>query len=359
MRNKLRPAIYLFLLAVFLLMNCAARRPAQIDNIYERAIGKWTVLQNFTLDPKIEKKILALDPESVSQDDIDKVLSRAPAPRIMNIHGGVYPVHLAMESFSKFLIFMGYPEKSIRDPFSGSYSYSCYESSKKSAGMISWFYEREGMRPMMVGHSQGGIQTIKILHQLAGSFGKEIPVWDPLKNTAEDRTFIIDPLTGKKQPVVGSRLSYATAVGAGGLARFLPNQWVMMKRLRDIPDSVEEFTGFYIGLDIFGGDFLGFGPANKYEPNGNAIVRNVRLPASYSHVIVPVTRHLAKNRDTRDWINSYIPSEEPVLTGEFESSTLNILWAADVWHSVKKHWVIELQNLIRAKRDHEQWKTTR
>ena len=55
----------------------------------------------------------------------------------------------------------------------------------------------------------------------------------------------------------------------------------------------------------------------------------------------------------RDWINNYLPSEKPVLDVTFESSSTNILWAADVWHSIKKHWVLELQRLIRAKRDTE------
>ena len=44
-------------------------------------------------------------------------------------------------------------------------------------------------------------------------------------------------------------------------------------------------------------------------------------------------------------------SEKPVLNVTFESSSTNILWAADVWHSIKKHWVLELQRLIRAKTD--------
>ena len=36
----------------------------------------------------------------------------------------------------------------------------------------------------------------------------------------------------------------------------------------------------------------------------------------------------------------------PAETG----STDNALWAADVWFSIKKHWVIEAQRLIRARR---------
>jgi len=341
--------IYFFLLALSI-SGCAAHRYAYRLPTYEIPVERNTVLRSINVPPDIEEKILALDPESVSEKDIDEVLSHAPAPRIMNIHGGIYPVHLIMESFSKFLILMGYPEEKIRNPADGSYSYSCYESSRKLAGLLAWYYEREGMRPMIVGHSQGGIQTIKVLHQLAGHFEEQIPVWNPLDGKAGNRFSIIDPLTGEVQPVVGMKLSYATAVGAGGITRFLPNQWEMMNKLRTIPDTVEEFTGFYMGMDIFGGDLLGFGPANTYEPNGSTIVRTVKLPATYSHIFVPITRHLAKHQDTRDWINKYVPSDDPQLTGEFSSSTTNILWAADVWHSIKKHWVIELQNLIRAKR---------
>jgi hypothetical protein len=348
--KKISSPLLLLLIPALLMSGCAAHKYAYRLPTYEIHVEQNTVLRSVNIPAGIEESILVLNPESVSERDINEVLSRAPAPRIMNIHGGIYPVHLAMESFSKFLIIMGYPEEKIRNPSDGSYSYSCYESSEKLAGILAWFYEKEGMRPMIVGHSQGGIQTVKVLHQLAGLFKEDIPVWDPIGGKAENRSSIIDPLTGKEQPVVGMKISFATAVGAGGITRFLPNQWEMMSKLRTIPDAVEEFTGYYMGMDIFGGDLLGFGPANKYEANGNAVIRNVRLPSSYSHVIIPVTRHLAKNQDTRDWINNYVPSEEPQLTGEFSSSTVNILWAADVWHSIKKHWVIELQNLIRAKR---------
>jgi hypothetical protein len=34
------------------------------------------------------------------------------------------------------------------------------------------------MMPMMIGHSQGGIQAVKVLHELAGSFGSEVRVWN-------------------------------------------------------------------------------------------------------------------------------------------------------------------------------------
>jgi hypothetical protein len=348
--KKNTPALLLILYMLFL-AGCAGSHYHYTNPLYSQDIEKGSVLRQFSLNPQLEDKILSLDPEHISEKDIKEILSDAPAPRIMNIHGGIYPVHLAMKSFSKFLISMGYPEERIRNPKDGSYSFSCYEDSDKLAGFIAWYYEKEGMRPMIVGHSQGGMQTVKILHVLSGSFGKSIFVWNPLTEQQEDRDIIIDPLNGNERPVVGLQVAYATAVGAGGLTRLLPNQWNMFSKIRKIPDSAEEFTGFHMGLDIFGGDFMGFGSSNEYEPNGIAKVRNVELPASYSHVFVPFTKHLAKEKEMRAWINNYLPSEKPVLNVTFESSSTNILWAADVWHSIKKHWVLELQRLIRAKRD--------
>jgi hypothetical protein len=350
MKRVVTITLLLFLIAAFI-TGCSTTHYSYREDLYTQKAEVGSVLNQFSLEPALEEKILALDPEQISERDIREILSFAPAPRIVNIHGGIYPVHRAMESFSKFLIGMGYPENKIRNPKNGDYSYSCYENSEKLAGFIAWYYEKEGMRPMIVGHSQGGMQAVKVLHELSGSFSKSIPVWNPLTEKEEERYSIVDPLTGEEKPVVKLQVSYATAVGAGGFTRFLPNQWSMLARLRKIPDSVEEFTGFYMGMDLFGGDLLGFGSLNKYEPNGKASVRNVQLPVGYNHVIIPVTRHLAKSQEIKDWVNSYTPSEQPALNVEFESSSANILWAADVWHSIKKHWVLELQRLIRARRN--------
>jgi len=343
--------ILLTLAALALLSGCAVTKSQFRELSYTQTVEKGTVLRQYTLDPSMEEKILALDPERVKESDIREVLSRAPAPRVINIHGGIYPVYLCMESFSQFLVKMGYPEEKIRNPGNGSLSFSCYESSAKIAGAIAWYYEKEGLRPMLVGHSQGGIQAVKVLYDLKGAFGNEVAVYNPLTGKFEKRCSIIDPITGSERPVVGLEVSYATAVGAGGFTRFLPNQWVMTGRLRSIPDTALEFTGFVIGLDPIGGDLFGFGTVNRYAANGKAVVRNVRLPIGYNHVTVPATSHLAESQEIRDWINDYVPTEAPELNVTFQSSSRNILWAADVWYSIKKHWVMELQRLIRAKRN--------
>jgi hypothetical protein len=189
-----------------------------------------------------------------------------------------------------------------------------------------------------------------VLHHLAGHDSKKLHVWNPCTWRSEERWTIIDPLTGNEQPVVGLQLPYATAVGAGGLTRLLPNQWDIMVGLRSIPDSVEEFTGFYQHLDHLGGDFFGFGSLNYYHANGKALVRNVRLPTEYNHGTIPNTRHLLDSQQIMNWINDYTPSAHPKCDVKFDAPSDNLLWAADVWYSIKKHWVLELQRLIRAQR---------
>ena len=340
--------IALFLLAW--LSGCATTAYQYTEPSYQAPPRPGSVLEQVSLDPSLEERILALNPERVTGRDVGEVLSRAPAPRIINIHGGRYPVYRAMISFSKFLIGMGYPEDRIRNPGDGSYSFSCYGSSEKIAGAIAWYYEREGLRPMMVGHSQGGMQAVKVLYQLNGTFGDEVRVWNPLTKETEERTSILDPFTGVQRPVVGIGVSYVSAVGAGGLTRLLPNQWIMTARLRSIPDTAAEFTGFTIPMDLLGGDLLGYGSANQYVADGVARVRNVRLPFGYSHGKVPMTAHLVESEEIKDWINHYIPEDKPELDVELKGDTHHILWAADVWCSVKRHWVLELQHLIMTKR---------
>jgi hypothetical protein len=299
------------------------------------------------LDAQLEERILQLDPQHVSESEVRTVLAAGPTPRIVNLHGGIYPVHLVMESFARFLVGMGYPDASIRHPADGRRSHSPYESSAQIAGALAWYYENEGLMPMLVGHSQGGIQVVKVLYVLAGRDGPEVPVWNPKNEAAEPRTTIRDPYTGAERPVVGLQIGYASVVGAGGAALLLPNQWSMAGRLQLIPDSVEEFTGYTLGVDLIAWDLPG--ASASYRPVGVANVRNVQLPSDYSHVFVAAASHLARDPAMRAWINAYVPgtpAEPPVNLG----STTNLLWAADVWYSIKKHWVLEAQQAVVARR---------
>ena len=144
--------------------------------------------------------------------------------------------------------------------------------------------------------------------------------------------------------------SYASALGAGGWALVLPNQWDDFANLRKIPDTVDEFTGYFIELDLFALSFPGNPLDVPYEKNGHANVRNVTLPATYNHVFVPVTHQLVESPQVRAWIDDYVPGRPAGTSDPPDVAGGNVLWAADVWHSVKKHWVLELQRVIRARR---------
>jgi hypothetical protein len=347
--------VSLLLPCVFLLVaaggGCAVSQYHAGEATYDQGVDQRTLRQSLQLDPVLEDRILALDPDHITERDITDVLSRGPIPRIINLHGGAPLVYLAMESFSEFLIGMGYPEGKIRNPRDGTFSYSSYKSSREIAGLIAWYYEKDGMPPMLIGHSAGGMKVVKVLHELAGGFADRVAVWNPITEEGEDRYSVVDPLTGTERPVVGLKVGYATTVGSGGLASMFPSQWVMLGRRKTIPDSVEHFTGFYITLDLLGGDLFGLvAEPNQYEANGIAKVRNVRLPFTYNHVTVPASAHLVRQKSMRDWIDAYVPTDEPRLTVDFEAPSTNILWAADVWHSVKKQWCLEAQRWVRGKR---------
>ena len=302
------------------------------------------------LDGALEDRILALDPEHVSERDVRSTLAFGPTPRLILVHGTMYPAQLVMNSFAEFLEGMGYPAAKLRDPSDGETSQSPYQSSERLAGEVAWYYEHDGVRPMIVGHSQGGMQAIKVLYQLAGDFAPSVPVWNPSTDSAERRSKIVDPITGVERPVVGLSVSYAAAVAAGGAAFMLPNQWDMVFRLRKIPNSVDEFTGYSIQGDMVAWTFPGTFAVSEYRRSEGAAVRNVVLPMTYNHLTVPVTHALANDQKTRDWINAYVPRDDGRPAVPDDVMHYNVLWAADVWYGIKKHWCLEAQRLVRAKR---------
>jgi hypothetical protein len=338
-----------FALAATFVVGCATRAPAAAEEVATAPPPVKSVLRSVTLEPALEERILALDPEHVSANDVATTLSRAPAPQIVLLHGGVVGTELIMASAGRFLTGMGYPENRIRNPANRSWSVSPYEDATHISGLLAWYYEHEGLRPMLIGHSQGGIQAIKVLYDLAGRYASSIRVWNPYANRALERTTIVDPLSGVERPVIGLMVSYASVVGAGGSALLLPNQWMMAGKVHTIPDSVVDFTGFSIGFDTVAMSLPGINPTTEFRHNGTAKVRSVPLPAVYNHLTVPIVGPLASDPAARAWIDVYAPGQ-PVSDPPGEKAGYATQWAADVWFSVKKHWTLEAQRLIRARR---------
>jgi hypothetical protein len=302
-----------------------------------------------TIDAATEERILALTPESLSERDVREVLARAPAPRIINLQGSLPLVTMA--PFAEFLVAMGYPRERLVNPEDGSLTYSSFVDARRLAGTMAWYYEHEGMMPMLIGHSQGGMIAIRVLHELAGDFGEPLRVWDPRRGAPENRSTILDPLTGEQRPIIGLRVPYVAALATGKLPRLLLGQWSMLTRLREIPDTVAEFTGFSLEWDPIAGNF---GSTEPYRATGSASVRNVVLPAAASHLTLPLAKDLALDPVTREWINRYAPSSDvPPLPTNSRLDLANLLHAADIWYSVKKHWCMEAQQLIRSRRRHD------
>lgn len=304
----------------------------------------------FAMDRALEDRILALDPKKISAVDVRDTLSKAPAPRVLTIRGGIYPVYLAMESFGAFLIGMGYPEDRILTPHEHDWSLSPYQSADEVAGLIVWCYEHEGVRPTIIGHSQGGIQAVKVLHVYAGDWATELHPWNPVTGEYEARTTIVDPLTGRERPVLGFRMGLVQTVGTGGWALALPNHWIVLDRVRTIPDTVDEFIGYRIAFDLWALDGPAFDEMKTFHANGTAVVRNVWLPAEYAHVMVPATRDLVSSPAMRAWIDAFVPDGPSAKTPLPEGPQDNVMFAANVWYELKKHWAIEAQRFVRARR---------
>jgi hypothetical protein len=119
----------------------------------------------------------------------------------------------------------------------------------------------------------------------------------------------------------------------------------MLSKLRKIPDSVIDFTGFAMDWDFIAGQFPG---AEPYRATGSAAVRNVTLPSSYTHIGLPNTRHLAMNPVTRAWIDAYAPGGSAAPPREHGIDTTNLIHAADIWYSVKKNWCLSARRRLLA-----------
>ncbi|MGE5169765.1 MAG: hypothetical protein ACM3JC_05255 [Rudaea sp.] len=290
------------------------------------------------LDPALAARLRALDCTRVAGDEVRDVLSRAPAPRVVLLQGSV-PI-VTMRPFARFLIAMGYPEERLRNPRTGGYSYSSFGDSARLAGSLAFDYEQTGVEPMLIGHSQGGMLVIRTLYELAGAYHDALHVVDPATGDPLERTTIVDPHTGRTRAAVGLRVAYAAALATGFLPRLLLGQWGMLTKLRDIPDTAGEFTGFILPHDPIAGNLLG---DTRYRALGKARVRNVVLPAGYHHVMLPRVAHLADDPAMHAWIDAWTPGStaEPPA-----GDTSNLVQAADIWYSVKRNWCAQAQGLL-------------
>lgn len=263
------------------------------------------------------------------------------APRIVLLQGSLGIVTMA--PFGEFLEGMGYPSAALVDPRTGEMTTDSDLDGRTLAGMLAWQYERDGVRPLIVGHSKGGGVVIDTLRALAGAYGNELALVDPRTLEPQARTQFLDPVTGESRRVVDLTLPLASAIATGRLPRILRGQFELASVLRDIPDSTEWFVGFAIPYDPIAGTFAG--DEDPYRATGRAQVRNVVLPATTNHIGVPRAAHLARDPATRAWIDAYHPAAAQALPEG--ADTTNLLHAAELWYSIKRAWCGEAQRANR------------
>jgi hypothetical protein len=255
----------------------------------------------------------ALNPDSVSDAQVRDVLAHFPAPRVLLFNGVVAPVR--MDRMAKFFIAKAYPRASFVQPSTGRMSHPSRSHAQRWAGSLPWYYEKEGLRPVLIGHSQGGMIVSKILHESAGSFGSGLQVYNPEKRRFEDRNTFRNPRSGTTEPIIHYRTPYASAIATGKMMRVVLGQWNMIEHLHTVPNSVERFTGFSLQGDLIGGG------THHYQSEGRAQIRNITLQHSANHLTLP-----ALSDDPRD------PRS---------------LLAGVLWEELKRAWCKELQSQLR------------
>ncbi len=304
-------------------------------------------------DPALQERLLALDPEHISDRDVRETLAQGPTPRIMLLHGGIYPVHLADGVVRPIPdAAWAIPEAQHSRSRRRRLVVQPVRGHRAARGIVAWQYEHDGLRPMLIGHSQGGMQAVKILQELDGRMRRRparVEPARPLRSRSARR--IVDPLTGTR----AARRRRVGRVCLGGRRGRLRRSCCRtnggsLDKLRKIPDTVDEFTGYFIERRL---DRAGASPATRWtgatNNSGKAHVRNVDAAGD-----VQPRRRAARGRSladepaVRDWINAYVPGDARDTSSLPGDAAGHVLWAADVWYSIKKHWCLEAQHWVRA-----------
>ena len=310
-------------------------------------------------DPDLARRILALDPERITPEDIARTLSKGPTPWLMGI-APLPPWAVEFLNLIQFFVKSGYPPGRIGDPRINDYRINWREKPEVIGGMAAWFYENDGMAPILIGWSGGGILVVHVLHTLNGSLDTEkVRMVNARTGKIEERTWFRDFHTGESRPMRELRIPFAAALAAGGLGRYVQSKvWPIVQGLHRIPDTVQEFLGFKAPLDIFGTDMLngsdaGFIEANRFQPMGTARVRSIMTDDSYEHFWVVHCNELLDDPQGTVWIQNYRPDPgygqrdyRSTRAFSFVEGKRN-LFCGELWHGVKKHWALSAQRVAR------------
>ena len=281
---------------------------------------------------------LALDPEHISAADV-RESCRSRRHRASSTSRAAWR-WVTMQPFAQFLVAMGYPEERLRNPPTARFRIRALPTARRLAGTLAWYYESEGMMPMLIGHSQGGMLVIRVLHELAGRFTSDRGVESASRRIGAAH---VDHGPTRRPRASGRRPEGALCGGAGDrqVAALAAGA---MDHARQIAVDSGLGRGIHRLHHTVGSDRRYVSGSEPYRATGTAEVRNVELPAGTSHIGLPDTQALASNAETRAWIESLSPGRSIAADRIVDGvETGQLVAAAEIWFSVKKHWCLEAQ----------------
>ena len=236
-------------------------------------------------------------------------------------------------------------------PGDGEWSYSPYDYSDRLAGIAVWYYEHDGAAAD-AGRPQPGRTVCREDHQgtCRPARGADFR-WNPRRGATENRTTITDPLTGKERPVIGTSVAYASAIGAGGWSLVLPQP--VGKPLHAPEDSGQRRRVHRLLHQ------RRLVRADLSRQSTGPPVRGQRQEQRAQRRAAVELQPRDGSGDARRWRRTrgcatgstrtfrQVPADMSSLPADAQG---HVMWAADVWYSIKKRWCIEAQNLIRARR---------
>ena len=206
--------------------------------------------------------------------------------------------------------------------------------------------------PMLIGHSQGGMLAIRVLLRA----GRRIPRRDSGVESAdraiEPRTTIVDPLTGAGAPGrSASRFRMSPRWRPASCCRASART---VADARQAARDSRHGRGLHRLLDRLGSDRRDLRPGSeRYHADRHRAGAQRRCsPAGTSHIGMPHTRasRAQSGRRARGSTATDPRVAAARAAGRAGIDASNIVHAADIWYSVKKHWCLEAQRLIGARR---------
>ena len=206
-------------------------------------------------------------------------------------------------------------------------------------------HERDGVRPIIIGHSKGGGVVIETLRALAGVYGDELPLVDPSTLVAEPRTRYADPADRRAAAASSTSSCRSRPRSRRAACRACcaaSSSWrACCATCRTAPrrSSASRFPSIRSP-----GPWRATRTRTARSAARTCATSSSRRGRATSARRAP--RHLAADPATRAWIERYRPGAGAPLPDAHDVA--NLPMAAELWFAIKRAWCGEAQRAARA-----------